>query len=369
MRIALLTYSTKPRGGVVHTLSLAEALVRQGMDVSVFSVQRNGETAFFRDVDSAIKVHLAPFEELEGESIGKKVERSIASLSQTLGQEKFDIVHAQDCISANAARRCVRTVHHLDQFKTPQLVRCHEDALTNPVAHICVSRAVAAQLKQGWGIDAKVVPNGVDFERFQSFAIEPQDWQMRMIESWHSVIGGPYVLTVGGIEPRKGTMDLLRIMEQIRPKYLDLRLVIAGGASLFDYGEYREEFHRLANRLNVEPIVLGTVEHAKLPALVAGAKAFIFPSINEGFGLAALEASAARVPLILRELPVFKEFFGDAAIFGSDAISMADALLRTLADADSNRLDNGVELARSFSWDSAAISHMSLYEQWLPLFR
>jgi hypothetical protein len=60
-------------------------------------------------------------------------------------------VHAQDCISANAVDRCVRTVHHLDQFTTPELAACHERAIVRPYAHICVSAAVAAEVEAGWG--------------------------------------------------------------------------------------------------------------------------------------------------------------------------------------------------------------------------
>ncbi|MGB2721137.1 MAG: MSMEG_0565 family glycosyltransferase, partial [Rhodococcus sp. (in: high G+C Gram-positive bacteria)] len=48
MKISLLTYSSKPRGGVVHTLALAEALARAGQDVSVWSLGRGGDSTFFR---------------------------------------------------------------------------------------------------------------------------------------------------------------------------------------------------------------------------------------------------------------------------------------------------------------------------------
>ena len=50
MRIRLSTYSTKPRGGVVHTLALAEGLGRAGHDVEVWALARGGDAAFFREV-------------------------------------------------------------------------------------------------------------------------------------------------------------------------------------------------------------------------------------------------------------------------------------------------------------------------------
>ena len=60
--------------------------------------------------------------------------------------------------------------------------------------------------------------------------------------------------------------------------------------------------------------------------LVAGAAAFAFPSTKEGFGLAAMEALAAGVPLVTRDLPVLREVFGRAARFASDPAGLADAL-------------------------------------------
>ncbi|MBJ7352801.1 MAG: glycosyltransferase, partial [Rhodococcus sp.] len=121
MKIALLTYSSKPRGGVVHTLALAEALARAGQDVSVWSLGRGGDSEFFRKVDPAVTVRMVPFSHRENESVGERILRSIGVLRQAFTPDEYDIVHAQDCISANAVGRCIRTIHHLDEFTTPEL--------------------------------------------------------------------------------------------------------------------------------------------------------------------------------------------------------------------------------------------------------
>ena len=80
MRIALLTYSTRPRGGVVHTLALAEALARAGATVTVFAVGRDGDAAFFRPVDPAVRVRVVDFPAVDGEAVGARIVRSIATL-------------------------------------------------------------------------------------------------------------------------------------------------------------------------------------------------------------------------------------------------------------------------------------------------
>jgi hypothetical protein len=192
MRIALLTYSTKPRGGVVHTLALAEALTALGKDVTVWTLGRGGDQGFFRPVDPAVRLRVVPFPDgPPHETVGERVLRSIAVLRGAFDPHGYDIVRAQDCISANAAGPCVRTVHHIDQFTTPELAACHERAIVTPYAHICVSTAVAKELAGGWGVSAEVIPNGVAYARFA--ATDPaarERWRARL---------GRYVLAVGGI--------------------------------------------------------------------------------------------------------------------------------------------------------------------------
>ncbi|SNY66103.1 MSMEG_0565 family glycosyltransferase [Paractinoplanes atraurantiacus] len=347
MRIALLTYSTRPRGGVVHTLALAEALAALGHDVTVWTLGRGG--GFFRPVDPAVTLRVVPFPPVEGESVGARILRSIALLREAFTPSAYDIVHAQDCISANAVDRCVRTIHHLDQFTTPELKACHERAIVRPYAHLCVSQAVAAEVRAGWGLEPGVIPNGVDAARFA--AAEP------------SAAHGRYLLAVGGIEPRKGSLDLLEAYALLRRDHPELRLVVAGGETLFDYRAYRAEWEARAAALAVEPVVLGAVDHDELPGIVAGAAAFAFPSTKEGFGLAAMEALAARVPVVVRDLPVLREVFGASVRYGSDPHSLAAALREAVENPGPGREKAGQELAFAHTWEAAARAHVRFYQQ------
>jgi glycosyltransferase-like protein len=400
LTIALLTYSTRPRGGVVATLSLAEALARAGHTVDLWTLGRGGDSGFFRPVEPAVRVVAVPFGTRDGEDVGARVLRSIATLRSAFeaATDRYDVVHAQDCISANAVGRCVRTVHHLDAFTTPELVACHEAAIRTPYAHICVSGAVAAELAAGWGITATVIPNGVDAARFARAASPDPDAAAHRSE-WRALFGR-YVLAVGGIEPRKGTMDLIEAFASLRAAATPLspgpRLVIAGGETLFDYRDYRAAVERRAADLGVEPVVLGTVAHDALPSLVAAAAAFAFPSVKEGFGLAAMEALAAGVPVVARDLPVLREVFGDTVRFARTPADLADALAAALSDdptragfatagsdaagvgagaggvgacgvgggaGAAKRRAAGQALAASHSWDTAAAAHVAFYRR------
>lgn len=358
MRIALLTYSTKPRGGVVHTLNLAEALARAGADVTVWSLARGGDERFFRDVDPAVALHLESFDDVADETITERIVRSIDALASAFDPDAYDIVHAQDCISANAVGTCIRTIHHLDEFTTPILVECHEKAVVNPYARICVSRAVAAEVLDGWGLEPTVIPNGVNHQRFASAASD-SDGAVTARRRWSETLG-PYVLAVGGIEPRKGSIDLLEAFARMRVDAPDLSLVFAGGETLFDYREYRAEFDRRRDALGIEPIVLGPVADDDLPSLVAACDVFAFPSTKEGFGLAAMEALAAERPVVARELPILREVFGDSVIYADDVNSLARALLAARTPDDARRA-RGRALSRSLTWDAAASSHLEFY--------
>lgn len=359
MRIALLTYSTKPRGGVVHTLALAEALAGRGNDVTIWTLGRGGDGAFFRPVDPSVTVRVVPFAPDPDEKVGERIMRSIDTLREAFIDD-YDIVHAQDCISANAVPWCLRTIHHLDQFTTPQLSECHEKAITNPVARICVSAAVAAEVNAGWGYSPTVIPNGVDSERYSRAAgaslqavIDRRCWQEKL---------GSYVLAVGGIEPRKGSIDLLRAFDAVRKTAPGIRLVFAGGETLFDYREYRYEFDVLAARLDLPYTLLGVVPDDQMPSLIAASSVLAFVSMKEGFGLAAMEALAAGVPVVARNLPVLQEVLGGAVLFADDVQAIRSAIGAALSGG-APAPERGVTLARSYRWDSVAAKHEDFYRQ------
>ncbi|MWV48240.1 MSMEG_0565 family glycosyltransferase [Rathayibacter sp. VKM Ac-2803] len=357
MRVALLTYSTRPRGGVVHTLALAEALARAGHDVTVWTLARGGDASFFRGVDPAVTVRVVPFVSVDEESVGDRIVRSIDAMALALRGES-GLVHAQDCISANAALAAglapVRTVHHLDDFTTPQLRDCHDRAVRLPRALLCVSAAVASDVRAGWGRDATVIPNGVDAARFAAAASDP------LTAAWRDELG-PYVLALGGIEPRKGSIELLEAWALLRSRGREVALVLGGGETLFDYREYRAEFDRRVSSLRMSPTILGTIPEERLAPLVAGASALGFVSVKEGFGLAAMEALAAGVPVVARELPVIREVFGDAVRYGGDPESFADALEAALDGGAGGAA--GRALAFSHSWDDVAAAHVRFYEE------
>jgi glycosyltransferase involved in cell wall biosynthesis len=279
-------------------------------------------------------------------------------------------VHAVDWVGANAVPGRLRTVLHVEDFTVPELAAAHDRGLLEPCAHICVSAAVAAELVTGWGRAAEVIGTGVDAERFTAAAgTDPDATEGRRY--WTDRFGD-FVLAVGGIEPRKGTVELVRAMARVRRRRPGTRLVIAGGDTRLGFWEYRRDVNGLAARLRIEPEILGPVPQAQLPSLVAAARVFAFGSIRAGSGLAAMEALAAGVPVVTRDLPEFREVFEDAVGFaeigdGSSAdvaAGLATRLVAALEGApEPTGRDDGIALAARHNWDDAAAAHVALYHR------
>lgn len=120
----------------------------------------------------------------------------------------------------------------------------------------------------------------------------------------------PLYLTVGGLEPHKNSLNLLRAFAQIRDEQPNARLIIVGGETLFDYQDYRQQCFDLIDRLKLRdavilPEVVSTVE---LAAFYRLADAFLFPSLKDGWGLVVLEAIASELPVITANQASFTEF-------------------------------------------------------------
>ena len=381
MKIAMLTYSVKPRGGVVHALEVSEALARRGHDVELIALARPDEE-LFRAPAVALRVvrHLPPDAAFD-ERVQSMLDAYAAGLRPILEAGGYDVVHSQDCLSANAAlelradgvvSHVIRTVHHVDDFTSPSLVACQDRSITEPDRVLCVSQPWVERLAHEFGRRAELVRNGVDTRRFRP----PCDARERARDRarWH-LDGRFAVLTVGGIEPRKGSLTLVEALAELRrlAPERDPLLLVAGGTTLFDYRHERERFDARADELGVagHVRVLGAQEPEQLEGLLRAADAFAFPSVKEGFGLAALEALAAELPLVASDLDVFRSFLtdGESALLTptGDARALSRALARVAADRGlCTRLRaGGRRVAQEYTWDAAAAAHERAYEAFL----
>ncbi len=381
MRIRLATYSTKPRGGVVHALNLSEALADRGHDVELWALSAGGAT-FFRP--PTVPSRLVPVERREDEAVEDRILRYAAALADGLREAgAADVHHAEDCLSARSMLQLraegrlpavVRTVHHVDAFPQAVLEECQRASIQDVDHRVCVSRFWAERLEADFGVDADVVPNGVDVKRFDS------DLDRQVAGARFGWAGRPVVLTVGGVEPRKGSRTLLEAFARARSRLGEgALLAVAGGETLFDYGDYRaawrEDAVRLGLRVHDGPAppddadvaVLGTIADDEMPILYRAAEALALPSTREGFGLVVMEALAAGLPAVVSDLPVFREHLED----GRDCLMcpvgdsgpMAEAIVRAVHEEPlrARLREGGHATAGRYSWAAAAEAHERVY--------
>lgn len=179
-------------------------------------------------------------------------------------------------------------------------------------------------------------------------------------------IRGEYFLNLGVIQPRKNQHRLIQAFEIFRKAHpADTTQLVLAGQKGWITGEFDELLDRSPLRNDIH--VTGFVDDADVPALMRGSRAFLFPTLLEGFGIPALEALAVGAPLVASDLPVLREVTGDAAIFVDPLSpqSIADGLARVCEDSalrDEN-VRKGLLRAnnRRFTWEYVAEQYLDLY--------
>jgi glycosyltransferase-like protein len=376
-RIGMFTYSTQPRGSVVHAVCLSEALSRQGHDVTLFALSKGGGR-FFREV--ACPVHLIEAREAPTQMDALIAQRigELASGLVALAPE-LDLLHAQDCLVASGlleARRrlpslgacpLVRTVHHVEQFESPYLTECQRQSVLAADLLLSVSQATADDTIRAFGRASELVPNGVDLERFAGPPSRPRADVLRALDQPSSA---QVVLSVGGVEPRKNSRRCLEAMARVFREAPDAHWIIAGGASVLDHAAYREAFDAdlaaLPANLQRRVVRTGTLEERELTELYQSADVLLGASKHEGFGLSVLEGMAAARPVgVPRQPPDTEDVPADAAQFvdPTSPSDIAAAVLELLRNPELGaRLGRlGPSVARGFSWERSAQRHAQLY--------
>ncbi len=170
-----------------------------------------------------------------------------------------------------------------------------------------------------------------------------------------------YAVYVGGLNPHKNLMGLLRAARSLVARFDDFRLAIVGDTSGRGFHDNVAELRDFVARhpeLDKRAVFTGYVSDEALVALYNGATAFVLPSLWEGFGLPALEAMACGVPVLASDRGSLPEVVGQAGLLFDprEPEAIAAAIARVLEDdALRERLAAAaLDRAERFTWDRGA---------------
>lgn len=269
----------------------------------------------------------------------------------------------------------VITVHDLSYLHFPELFNKDDlYQLTNwtrysieKSAHIiAVSKTTKKDIIKNYNVSEskiKVTYEGYDANRFKPQARSRVD----MVKSKYKIIGD-YIIFVGTIQPRKNVERLIEAFKLvIRNRTLgtrDLKLVIVGKKGwLFD-----PIFRKVKDlKLGKKVIFTGFVPDNDLPALISGARAYILPSLWEGFGIPVIEAQACGVPVIVSNTSSLPEIAGDGAVLvNPQSLKSIQEGIEKVLNKNKTRqqlIENGLKNISRFSWQQCASETLSILEK------
>ncbi|MCW2700443.1 MAG: glycosyl transferase, group 1 [Blastococcus sp.] len=281
---------------------------------------------------------------------------------------RLDVFHGTNFVLPPARRAAgVLTVHDLAYLLHRDTVSADSARLRELVPRglaraevVCVpSASVAAELQDTYGLPAdrvQVTPLGVD-PAWATAAPLPPDRRVAL------GLDRPYLLFVGTLEPRKNLGVLLRAFAAACAAEPDGPLLALAGPA--GWGQEADVPAAAAGRV----VRLGYLDEPDLRELVAGARALVFPSVYEGFGLPPLEAFAAGVPVVASDIPTTRETVGRypdlvRLVPVGDVDALAAALTTdwsAAAEPDHRRRRRAV--AAQYTWTATAKLTRQAYER------
>ena len=359
----------RPAGAGRYVLDLVTALAPR-TDVALTLLCRSGDEDRWRAA--------APGAPVVGRAPARRPLRLAweqLRLPAILGDLPVDVHHGPHYTMPERARLPrVVTVHDLSLLEHPGwhepvkvafFRRAIRVAAARADAIVAVSAATAERLHallspRG---PVHVIPHGVDRSRFRVLAADDETNAVLDRAALREIgVEPPYLAFVGTLEPRKDVPTLVRAFDRLAASRPGLRLVLAGGRG---WGTREVEAAVEAAGHGERVRLTGYVSEEQKAALLRHAAAVAYPSLEEGFGLPALEALACGAPLVTTRGSAMEEVTGDAALLvdpGDDA-GLAEALETVLAGGPDveRRRAAGFEVVARHTWEASAAAHAAVY--------
>lgn len=285
--------------------------------------------------------------------------------------KKVDIVHSPHPLLIPTYGKCIITVHDLFFFKSPDsTVREMRRDFPAKVAYsieradgiICPSNFTKYEILKLFKCKEekiRVIPHGVD----EKFKREPEEGEVERVKSKYS-LPPRFILFVGNIEPRKNLEVLIDAFNVFKEELKDYKLLVVG-EKVFGFEKIKKKIERM--KMERDIIFTGYVENEELPIIYRLSSLFVFPSLEEGFGLPVLEAMASSVPVLASNTSSIPEVAGDCALYFSpySPFDIAEKLKLVLKNESlrKNLIEKGKKRVEEFSWRRCAEKTLEFYRE------
>ncbi len=392
MRVIMLSWEYPPKivGGISpHVYGLAHGLVSLGVEVHVITCEHPGAAA--EEVADGIHLYrvtpLGPgndfihWVQLLNEAMLDRADTLIPKLL-AMDAESPLILHAHDWLTHFAAASLKHKYHlpltatiHATEYgrnsgikgPTQEYINSVEWQLQNEAWRVIVCTEFMKlecehALHTPWG-KMDVVPNGVEAAKFQLPAFTPEE--KAAFRARYAAPEEKIIFFVGRMVREKGVQILIEALPKVRWGYHDAKLLICGGGQ-------REHLVNLAAYLGMERHVYfaGFVPDEDLMKIYAVSDIACFPSLYEPFGIVALEAMAAGLPVVVSDaggLPeVVENGVTGITTYAGNPNSLADGLLKLLHEPEtaSHLVAAAHErVLETFNWETIAAQTEAVYER------
>ena len=358
----------KPAGAGRYCLEIVRSLSQVHQEVSLDVISRKADRARWEELGPAHVASVAPTRRLS------RLAYEGTLMSGAIRRLGVDVHHAPHYTMPRHARvPVVVTIHDVTFFERPEVhepakVAFFKRAITRASATagalVCVSAWTADRLAEHVDVSVPVIVahHGIDHARFTP--VEPQPGaDQRALKELGLVEGRRRIVTLGTLEPRKGIVSLVEAFDTVAGGDRDVELVIAGQRG-WGMEEIDSAIESSAHRDRIT--LLGYVADSIVPALLRSADLVVYPSVDEGFGLPALEALACGTLLVTTQDSVMAQLCGTAAWLsppssaGDLASLISDALNATTEERERRRT-LGISTAAGFTWEESARHHLVAY--------
>ena len=351
MKILMLTWEYPPRivGGIARVVNdLSKRLIKDGHDVTVVTY-RDQNLPYF-ELDKGVKVYRVDNFMIQSNNFIDWVMQlnfnMIAKVGEIIAKEgNFDVIHAHDWLVAYAAKTLkqaynlpiVSTIHATEagrnngiREQNQKYINDTEWMLTyESTEGIVNSNYMKNELQRLFGLPFEkinVVPNGVNLTNYSGIE---RDYDFRRK---YAMDNEKMILFMGRLVYEKGVQHLIGAMPKILEHYHDAKLVIAGKGGMID--ELKAEVNALG--LGNKVCFAGYLNGKDVGKMYKAADISVFPSTYEPFGIVALEAMLAEVPIVVSDIGGLNEIVDHRETgmksYAGNSNSIADSILELLFD-------------------------------------